>query len=140
MNDQIKMGRSWQRGFEAATAASIHSTGIAVGQKLGAALYSGSNLLSIGFNDWNKTTRHSQNIDYNGNTHAEVMALVRRWHYDKTKNLIMYVSRYITNSQQTIIGYGCSRPCNSCMRLIVSYGVRRVRFFDENGEPREIKF
>ena len=139
MND-VKLSASWNRGFQSARAASIHSTGIAIGQKLGASLYAGSNLLSVGFNDFGKTHRHSVCATYNGNVHAEVMCLIRRWHYEKSKNLILYVSRTITNPEQTIFQYGCSRPCPNCMTVIREYGVRRVRFFDEAGKPTEIKF
>jgi len=136
---EIKLGNSLKRGFEVARAASLHSTGIAIGQKLGAALFAGSNLLSIGFNDFSKTHRHSVCEAYNGNLHAEIKCLVKRWHYEKSKNLILYVSRTITNPEQTILEYGCSRPCGNCMRVIVEFGVRRVRFFNENGIPEEIK-
>jgi len=123
-----KLSKSWKRGFSVARAASLHSTGTTVGQKLGAALYSGSNLLSIGFNDWNKISKYAQHNTYYGNVHAEVSALIKRWHYEKSNNLILYVSRTITNSEKTIFDYGCSRPCIKCMRLIKEYGVRRVRF------------
>lgn len=137
--DKNKLSKSWQRGFDAASAASLHSTGPAIGQKLGAALYAGSKLLAVGFNDWFRTSKHSQYNTYNGNVHAEVMCLIRRWHYEKSRNLILYVSRTITNPQQTIVKYGCSRPCAKCMNLVREYGVRRVRFFNESGIPTEIK-
>jgi deoxycytidylate deaminase len=138
MNKNIT-GR-WKIGFDVAYTASLHSTGSTNGQKLGAALFAGSNLLSIGFNDWNKTTPHSAHSTHNGNTHAEVMAIVKRWHYEKSKNLILYVCRTITNSEKTIVNYGCSRPCDKCMNLIKEYGIQRVRFFDKVGIPVEIKF
>jgi deoxycytidylate deaminase len=140
MDDKIKLSKAWQRGFDAARAASVHSTGSAIGQKLGAALYAGSNLLSIGFNDWNRTSKHAQFDNYNGNVHAEVMCLVRRWHYEKSNNLILYVSRTTTNPERTVSKDGCSRPCSKCMNLVREYGIRRVRFFDESGLPTEIKF
>lgn len=136
---KIKMSKSWRRGFDVARAASEHSTGNAIGQKLGAALYAGSNLLSIGFNDYTRTSKHSRFHTYNGNIHAEVMCLIRRWHYEKSKNLILYVSRTITNPLQTISKDGCSRPCLNCMGVIIKYGIRRVRFFDEDGIPVELK-
>jgi len=133
------MGKSWRRGFQAARAASLLSNGPTLGAKLGAALYAGSNLLSVGYNDWFKTTPHTRNATYNGNTHAEAMALIKRWHYDHSGNLILYVWRSTTDPQQTQTGNGCSRPCASCMNLIRLAGVRRIRFFDEQGVPNEIK-
>lgn len=133
------MIRSWQRGFDAARAASLLSNGTSPGYRLGAALYAGSNLLSVGFNDWDKSTPHSTTRKYQGNTHAEAMALVRRWHYGRGSNLILYVSRTTTDPQHVEFKNGCSRPCGSCMNLIRLAGVKRIRFYDEKGNPAEIK-
>ena len=137
--NNIKLSKSWERGFSVARAASLYSNGETIGQKLGAALYAGSNLLSIGWNDWNRTSKHAKFKTYNGNVHAEVMTMIRRWHYEKSKNLILYVSRTITNPEKTIVNYGCSRPCENCLALAKNYGVRRIRFFNEDGVPSEIK-
>jgi deoxycytidylate deaminase len=130
---------SWQRGFDAAKAASLLSNGPQVGYQLGAALYAGSNLLSVGHNIWGKTTPRSSSSTYNGNVHAEMMALVRRFHYDRPNNLILYISRTNMNSRKTAERPGCSRPCKHCMDLIKLSGVRRVRFYNEFGHPVEIK-
>ena len=130
---------SLKRGMDAASAAALSSNGPQKGFRLGAALYAGSNLLAAGHNFWGKTTPISSFDSYNGNVHAEISTLVKRRYYDKSNNLILYVSRTTTNSRQTVEQYGCSRPCNRCMSAIKVAGVRRVRFFDENGEPAEIK-
>ena len=133
------MGNAWNRGFAAARAASEYSNGPQVGFRLGAALYAGSNLLSIGFNVWEKTTPHNSNTKYNGNIHAESAAMIKRRHYDNSSNLTLYVWRSVTNSSKTKYEAGCSRPCPNCMKLIKFAGVRRVRFYDETGNPAEIK-
>lgn len=130
---------TWERGMAAAAGAALSSTGTQFGFKLGAALYAGSNLLASGHNVWNKTTPHSSHSGYNGNTHAEISCLVKRKHYDYSNNLIIYVYRATTDSQQTKSQYACSRPCARCLDAIKIAGVRRVRFFDENGDPAEIK-
>ena len=130
---------SWRRGFEAAKAASQYSNGPQKGYKLGSALYAGSVLLSVGFNDWSKTSRHATHNTWTGNIHAEIMSLIKRRHYDNPKNLILYVSRTTTNSRRTVDQTGCSRPCNNCMAAIRAAGVRRVRFYNEQGQPEEIK-
>jgi deoxycytidylate deaminase len=140
----MHLSGAWERGFRSAEAASLLSNGPQQGYRLGAALYAGSNLLSIGCNLWDKTTPHSHHSryepdPYNGNVHAEAMCLVRRLHYDNSRNLILYVSRTTTNSFRTETQAGCSRPCAKCMSLIEISGVRRVRFYNENGEPAEIK-
>lgn len=133
------LSKSWERGFEAARAASLHSNGPQCGYRLGAALYAGSILLAFGFNDWHKTNPNADNILYNSNTHAEAMCLVRRCHYDNPKNLILYISRSTTNSRQTKKENACSRPCKNCMGLIKTAGVRRIRFYDEDGIAVEVK-
>ena len=132
-------GKSWTRGFEAARVASLHSNAPQTCYRMGAALYAGSILLSTGFNIWNKTTPHSVTDEFNGNTHAEIVALIRRWHYDKPNNLILYVWRNTTNPKRTHSIDACSRPCDNCMNLIKLAGVRRIRFYDETGTETEIK-
>ena len=133
------LSKSWMRGFDAAQAASRLSNGPTSGTRMGAALYAGSNLLSVGFNDWTKTTTLCQHNTHNGNTHAEIMALLKRRHYDKSRNMILYVSRTITNSAQTEVWNGCSRPCAKCLEFSKNNKIKRIRFFDENGDAAEIK-
>ena len=130
---------SWKRGMDAAKAASLLSNGTSLGYRLGAALYAGSNLLSVGYNDWRKSHPHGKNGEFDGNTHAEAMCLVKRRHYDNPSNLILYVSRTATNPKRTEEWDACSRPCERCMKLIELAGVRRIRFYDEEGNPAEIK-
>jgi tRNA(Arg) A34 adenosine deaminase TadA len=125
--------------MDAASAAALSSNGPQKGFRLGASLYAGSNLLAAGHNLWGKTNPNSAHETYLGNVHAEISCLVKRRHYDKSNNLILYVSRTTTNSRQTVEQYGCSRPCPRCMAAIKVAGVRRVRFFDEEGKPVEIK-
>jgi deoxycytidylate deaminase len=129
----------WQRGFDAAEAASLYSNGPQKGYKLGAALYSSSTLLSIGFNDWYRTSPWSKHSNWQGNLHAEIMALIKRRHYEKSNNLILYISRTKTNSIKTINTPGCSRPCFNCMTAIKLAGIKKIRFFDEKENPVEIK-
>ncbi len=133
------MIRSWQRGMDAAKAASMFSNGTSLGYRLGAALYAGSNLLSVGFNDWCKSTPLSRHRFYDGNTHAEAMTLVRRRHYDRGNNLILYISRTKTDTFHTVTKNACSRPCKSCMNLIRLAGVKKIRFYNEDGLPTEIR-
>ena len=127
------------RGFSTARVASECSNGPTIGYRLGAALYSGSNLLSIGFNDWYRTGPWSVRGLYNGNLHAEIMALLKRRYYDNPGNLILYVSRTVTDKHHTVFNPGCSRPCDFCMKAIILAGVKKVRFFDENAKAMEIK-
>ena len=102
---------------------------------MGAALYAGSNLLCVGHNVWDKTSPHS----FYDSTHAEISTILKRRHYDKSKNMILYVSRTITNPEQSEVWHGCSRPCAKCLEFSKSNGIKRIRFFDEDGVAVEIK-
>lgn len=127
-------GRRWRRGFEAAEAASTHAEVSYGPWKMGAALFSGNNLLSIGFNLMTKSHPQSQIGDYNVRVHAEQMALIRRRHYDGDSNLIMYVWRTAGHG-----GPASSKPCPNCQNLMRLAGVKKVRYFDEKGEAWELK-
>jgi deoxycytidylate deaminase len=139
LRESEMLSKSWNRGFNAAHAAALHSDGPTNGTRMGAALYAGSNLLSFGYNVWFKTNPNFSFGTHNSNTHAEAMCLVRRKHYDHSSNLILYVARTVTNTTQTKYANGFSKPCDRCMALIKLAGVRRVRYFDKNGEAVEIK-
>lgn len=138
-----ELSNSWRRGFgEAAASASIHSTSPRLGMKLGAALYAGSSQISIGFNSWFRThpDNRSAKKDFEKNIHAEHSALLKRRHYNNSKNLTMYVFRAKSNCHNNYeIESACSRPCPNCVVLLKIGGVRRVRFIDEFGRPVEMK-
>lgn len=104
---------------------------------MGAALFSGSRLVSLGFNVYYKShpdhlihgldKRHYENI------HAEQSALIKRKHYEDN-NLIMYVWRESSNGDPAI-----SKPCPMCVSLMKHGGVRRVRYIEEDGSWAEMK-
>jgi len=119
------MNRSWKRGFETAKAASLNSIAPRHARKVGAALFSGSVLLSLGHNSYNHGhPKASWNI------HAEHRALLRRQHYDVNgRGLILYVYREVRSGAAA-----CSRPCRNCQILLREAGVRVVRFVNESGQ------
>jgi len=132
MNDR---GGRWVRGFETAQAASYHAEVTYEPWKMGAAMFSGNNLLSVGFNLMRKSHPQSQHIKgYNTCVHAEQMALIRRRHYDGNSNLIMYVWRTGGDGKAA-----SSKPCPNCRNLMRLAGVRKVRYYSEDGEPEEMK-
>lgn len=83
-----KVNKSWVRGFETAKAASLHSNSSQVSKRMGASLYSGDRLLSIGYNLFYKTHPAYKTLTegkvIHKNTHAEWMALLKRQHYNNT--------------------------------------------------------
>lgn len=121
------------RGFSVALAASMLSTAPRAGLRLGAALYHGSRLLSIGANRWSTHPASDNNEEFCRSLHAEHCALVRRQHYDAPNRMTLYVAR--RRDDGTL---GCSKPCANCMALARLAGVRRVWFYDAAGKPEEI--
>ena len=115
-----------KRGFEAARAASLLSNAIHA-RRMGAALFAGATLLSVGYNEYNKT--HPQSPRHT--IHAEHRALLRR-QYRTNNNLTMYVYRETTDGKPA-----SSRPCENCLRLMREAGVRVVKYFDAEGLPQQ---
>lgn len=122
-----------ERGMSVALAASLLSNAPRCGLRLGAALYHGSRLLSIGTNKWHSHPASDNNETFCRSLHAEHCALVRRQHYDVPSRMTMYVAR--RREDGTL---GCSKPCPNCMVLARLAGVRRVWFYNAAGKPEEI--
>ena len=121
-----------ERGLSVALAASLLSDAPRTGLCMGAALFHGSRLLSIGANRWH-THPASNNEDFTRSLHAEHVALLRRWHYDAPSRMTLYVAR--KREDGTI---GCSKPCGNCIALAELAGVRRVWFYNAEGIPEEV--
>ena len=121
-----------ERGLSVALAASLLSDAPRTGLCMGAALFHGSRLLSIGANRWH-THPASNNEDFTRSLHAEHVALIKRWHYDIPSRMTLYVAR--KREDGTI---GNSKPCTNCVRLCKLAGVRRVWFYDQEGQPKEV--
>jgi deoxycytidylate deaminase len=120
------------RGFDAAFAASELSDAPRQGLKMGAALFSGSRLLSVGANLYGRSHPESeQSKDFWRSTHCEHVALLRRQHYDN-RRLTLYVARRRKDGS-----IGSSRPCKNCLWLCSVLGVTRVWFYNSYGQ-REV--
>ena len=131
----VQRGRRWTRGFEAAQAASLHSDGKCTGSRMGAALYSGSTLLAVGFNIYAKTHPEGKKKTHDVTIHAEQMALFRRRHYDTNATLTMYVWRETVGGVPSL-----SKPCLSCQSRLKLAGISKVRYINEYGEAEEMRF
>jgi deoxycytidylate deaminase len=129
----MKIIKSWKRGFDAAKAARLYSNGDRPGRMLGAALFNGSNLISIGFNTFAKSHPHVQFATFDKNIHAEHAAVIKRQHYDNGNNLILYVYRENCEGKPV-----CSKPCPSCQAILSLANVRWVRYIDNNGQHAEM--
>ena len=122
-----------QRGFDAALAAAELSDAPRTARKMGAALFCGSRILSVGYNRW-QSHPSSDNAEFNRSLHAENVAVIRRQHYDRLSGfLALYVARRLADGSM-----GCSKPCQNCMALARLAGVRRIWFYNTEGKPEEV--
>jgi deoxycytidylate deaminase len=122
------------RKLEVASAAALLSDAPRTGLCLGAALYCGARLLSVGANRWHSHP-DSDNADFTKTLHAENVALIRRKHYDAPRGrLTMYVARQREDGTP-----GCSMPCLNCQKLCKLAGVSRIWYYNRSGKPEEIK-
>ena len=119
--------------MDVALAAAMLSTAPRTGLRVGAALYCGARLLSIGSNRWHSHPE-SDNTEFTKSLHAENVALIRRKHYDAPRGrLTLYVAR-----QREDGSVGCSRPCVNCIKLCRLAGVARIWFYAYNGKVEEM--
>jgi len=119
--------------LDVALAAAQLSTAPRTGLKVGAALYCGARLLSLGSNRW-QSHPESDNTGFNRSLHAEAVALIRRKHYDAPRGrLTLYISRQREDGTR-----GCSRPCANCLELMRLAGVRRAWFYNKQGKPEDM--
>ena len=122
------------RGFSVAFATAQLSDAPRAGLKMGAALYSGSRLLSVGANLYGRSHPASEQSNaFWRSTHCEHVALLKRQHYDKPSGLTLYVARRRKDGS-----IGSSRPCKNCVDLCRLAGVSRVWFYDSYGNREEI--
>ena len=133
------MANKTQRGMEVAAVASKLAETPHIRTKMGAALFAGSRLVSIGFNKYSKSHPdhkiHDRDESFLYNIHAEQAALIKRRHYENGGNLTMYVYRETTDGAP-----GCSKPCSMCQALLKEAGVRKVIYIDVEGNVSEMKF
>lgn len=129
------LSSSIKRGFEAAQAASLHSDWPSKRTKMGCAIFAGSRLVSIGFNQFSKTKPGNKffKIDPNGNVieylkplHAEQSALVKIRHRDNLKKSKLSMFIYRSNISGLL---ATSAPCPMCQSEIINAGISIVHFF-----------
>lgn len=130
---------SIRRGFEAAEAAASYSDWPSKRTQMGSAIFMGSRLLSIGFNQFwkarpgNRFYKLRQDgvvVEYVKPFHAEQSALVKIRHreYPSRKKLIMFVYRMDSQNQPA-----SSFPCQMCQTDITTSGISTVHFIAPGG-------
>jgi len=110
MYDSNTLSDGWTQGFDAAKEGSRLAQAPRHSRKVGAALYAGRRLLSIGFNSYGQS--HPRNPK-GYSIHAEHRALLRRQHYAPHNRLIMYIWRETADGNPAH-----SEPCKRCKELM----------------------
>lgn len=100
--------------------------------RVGAVITKGHRILATGFNE----IRYSKII---GKTslHAEAAAIKQLLDQRKLCDMVganMYVTRFTRGGR-----IGIAKPCQSCLALIRSVGIRRVYFTQDDGSTGEIR-
>ena len=97
-----------------------------------AAVVSGGRILSLGINKTKRSMFVRSYFDSWQNTHAELDAIRRVRRKIDLSGTDMYVIR-IRKGDGSL---GLARPCDNCMRVMRSYGIRRAVYTDDDGMKR----
>jgi len=118
-----------ERGRRAALKAARQSSFYA--HRVGAALFLGSRLISLG---WNRHKTHPECDCYT--QHAEFAAICRsRKKLATLDKVILYVGRLTRTNR---VSY--ARPCSPCQRKLLDAGITKVYYTDYNGELSPLVF
>lgn len=118
-----------KRGRRAAVKAARQSEFYA--HKVGAAVFVGSRLIAIG---WNQHKTHPECDCFT--QHAEFTALRKaKKQLASLEKATLYVARLTRTSR---VSY--SRPCSSCQNQLVSAGISKVYYTDYNGKLSQLTF
>jgi tRNA(Arg) A34 adenosine deaminase TadA len=127
----------WISGFEAAKKAIGNPV---TGKFMGAAIYSGNRLISVGNNRSHKTKPTNVVVLSDGSNcaitqHAEQSAIDKiKYKQANNKRLVLYVVR-VTAAGKFVV----SRPCAMCIDYMKKWNISLVRFINKDGLPEEIK-
>jgi dCMP deaminase len=98
--------------------------------KVGAVIYKGNRVVSIGFNKM-KSHPKLANSDRYYALHAEMSAILNA-KQDLT-GCVMFVYREFANQKPAI-----SRPCKNCLPVIIESGIKAVYYSDDNKDGYSI--
>ena len=97
---------------------------------VGAAIYKGSRLISIG---WAQDKTHPKVHSIFRWQHAEMSALVGTKKVDLSSATI-YVARIIKSGE-----YRIAKPCEDCERILRAAGLKNVVYTDRNGQIQKMR-
>lgn len=117
-----------ERGIKAAADAAKFATHSRY--QVGAAIYIGSKLISVGWNEDKTDPKQHSIFRWR---HAETASLVGTRKTDLTKATI-YVARVTKTGLLRI-----AKPCVDCQRLLKAAGIRKVVYTDRSGKPEQMR-
>lgn len=119
---------SLQRGMRAAIKAALLSG--AEHHRVGAALFKGKSLVSIG---WNSKKTHPDSLTRYKAHHAEFACLTGLYKTDLATTTI-FIAR-ITKGNNI----GISKPCDACATLLRTSGIKKVFYTNQKGEIERLR-
>lgn len=120
--------RAIRRGMKAAEKAAMLSTSPC--HRVGAALFRGNKLISIGFNS---TKSHPRSSTLDGMHHAEFACLMGLWKYSIVGSVVFVLRLTRANRK------GISKPCPECHKLLEMLGVKKVFYINKAGDVEGMK-
>ena len=124
------MMKKIERGYRLAAKAALSSNAPARRSRVGAALLRAGKPVSTGWNRY--ALREYTRERYVPSRHAELHCLIRLTD-EQVRDCTLFVVRLLAD------GFGLSKPCPECMKLIRKSGVREVYFIGIGGRPEKIE-
>lgn len=121
------MSKVLRRGIKFARKAALMSN--APHHKVGAAIFSGNRLISIG---WNSTKTHPSSKTRHKAHHAEFAALVGNYKYDLI-GTTLFVTRVTPGGAISM-----AKPCDECQKVIKAAGIKKVYFTNHYGHIEKL--
>jgi deoxycytidylate deaminase len=121
------MSKSIDRGIKFAKNAAIMSG--APHHKVGAAIFAGRRLISLG---WNSKKTHPDSKTRHQAHHAEFAALIGNYKYDLV-GAVIYVTRITPGGVLSM-----SKPCEHCQEVIRASGIRKVFYTNHAGDVEKL--
>lgn len=116
-----------QRGFAAALKAARRSQFYS--HRVGAAVFIGAKLISLGYN---RHKSHPKSSPRTCTQHAEFNSLIRLAGNDLS-NAVLFVARLTRTNRVS-----CAKPCPDCQAIISRMNIRRVFYTNHDGQLEKL--
>ncbi len=103
--------------------------------QIGASILVKSKVVSSGCNQRFKSSSLTRKYHNSQMIHAEVAAIIKLKNKDLLKGSTIVVYRQLKNPKGKI---ALAKPCETCLKILKDYGVKKMIYTTENGYVKEI--